>query len=106
MKLTYNYDRKDVFGMRQFTSDSTSFVGEREIDTVFKLFKKDPLSAIHLVIRGDETYSFTWEHYDDCENGIVTMVHSLQWNIRDEAKQMTLTKAKKLAKSFLPKEED
>lgn len=105
MKIIFNYDRKDVFGNRVFTSDETSYVRAQEIDKVFSLFKKDPMSAIHLMPKGTETYSFTWEHYDDCENGVVTMIYSENWNIRETGKQMTLAKAKKLAKSFLPKED-
>lgn len=105
MKLVFNYDRKDVFGNRVFTSDETPFVGETEINKVFNLFKKDSMSAIHLVLKGEETYSFIWKHYDDCENGVVTMIYSKQWNIRDIGKQMTIAKAKKLAKSFLSNED-
>ena len=104
MKIIYNYDRKDIFGKSVFTSDETSFVGTREIDKAFNLFKKDAWSAIHVVLTGEETYSFTWEHYNDCENGVVTVTYSPQWNIKEVPQQMTLTKAKKLAKSFLPKE--
>ena len=106
MKITYNYDRKDVFGQHIFTSDENNWASEKDIDTVFKLFKKDPMSAIHIQPKGEETWSFTWNHYDDCENGIVTMIYSEKWNIRETGQQMTLTKAKKLAKSLLPKEED
>lgn len=106
MKLTYNYDRKDIFGLYHFTSDETSYASEKDIDVVFKLFKKDPMSTIHIQPKGEETWIFTWEHYDDCENGVVTMIYSEKWNIREPGKQMTLAKAKKLAKSFLQREED
>lgn len=101
MNIVYNYDRKDVFGRKVFTSDETNYVTETDINTVFKLFKKDPMSAIHLTLEGEETYSFTWEHYDDCENDVVTVIYSPQWNIREVPQQMTVTKAKKLAKSLL-----
>lgn len=72
--ITYRYDRRDIFGYRVYTEDSSSFETLKDVRTAFRLFSNDQYSSIaYDGYNGYIDVVFYWENKSDFDNRIVTI---------------------------------
>lgn len=102
--IIYKYDRKNVFGGRDYTEDY-GYDNFRTIKKAFRLLGNDSFSAVQIEnFRGYDAAIFTWDNLNDYDNDIVRITLCYGETCNKDYVKVNFSKLKKEVYSLYDKE--